>query len=455
MTTEEDEEAVAVAAASLLLTASKETIESFADDVRYLWCGGSTTAHDDAGYNRGIPALESPPSSLEFVRDYVMTSRPCIIKNAFLVANDDDDDCCGGNGGKRSGGNDDDDDNKKQQQRRPLLLTLDEIVDMFPDDSNHKIVVDVSPDGHADTIRLVQDSHQPSSSSSSETNTQPQRMFVEPARCEMPIHDFRRLLRRPPRRQRVDDTTVSDPFDRVFDSIRSSTGDIIDIDDIETYDDDDEDAVYYYSRQNDCLRTAELRRIWDSGILPAVVGDWAQSAFGIEKPDAVNLWIGNEHVTTAMHKDHYENLFYVLSGCKVFTLCPPANIPFLYEQEFPSGRFCRCSSQQQQQQRSSSSWTVVPNMDEETSTQKKVHWIATDRYFRPNLPQNLLTDKYPLLKYTHPVTITVHAGEMLYLPALWFHSVTQSCETVGVNYWYDMKFDSPSWCYFHLLQQMK
>ena len=41
---------------------------------------------------------------------------------------------------------------------------------------------------------------------------------------------------------------------------------------------------------------------------------------------------------------------------------------------------------------------------------------------------------------------------MLYLPALWFHQVSQSCETVAINYWYDMRFDSPLYCYFHLLE---
>jgi peptidyl-lysine (3S)-dioxygenase / protease len=48
--------------------------------------------------------------------------------------------------------------------------------------------------------------------------------------------------------------------------------------------------------------------------------------------------------------------------------------------------------------------------------------------------------------------VQVQAGELLYLPSLWFHRVTQTRETLGINYWYDMKFDSPLWCYFNLLQ---
>ena len=42
--------------------------------------------------------------------------------------------------------------------------------------------------------------------------------------------------------------------------------------------------------------------------------------------------------------------------------------------------------------------------------------------------------------------------EMLYLPSLWYHRVTQTRETVAVNYWYDMRFDSPHWCYFNFMQ---
>ena len=40
----------------------------------------------------------------------------------------------------------------------------------------------------------------------------------------------------------------------------------------------------------------------------------------------------------------------------------------------------------------------------------------------------------------HPITITVDAGESLYLPAGWWHYVRQSGITVAVNYWYDMEY---------------
>lgn len=38
---------------------------------------------------------------------------------------------------------------------------------------------------------------------------------------------------------------------------------------------------------------------------------------------------------------------------------------------------------------------------------------------------------------------------MLYLPALWYHKVSQSCDGEGIccaiNYWYDMEFSGSFW----------
>lgn len=177
---------------------------------------------------------------------------------------------------------------------------------------------------------------------------------------------------------------------------------------------------------------------------------FAQEALGDIAPDAINLWIGNEQVVSSMHKDHYENLFYVSSGEKVFTLCPPADAPFLYQREFETGTFCRNENRE---------WIVrqdYENSEEEDEAKvpSRVHWIEGDVEPLVNNPTAFREDQ-PLLSLAHPIRVHVKAGEMLYLPALWFHRVTQTTETVGVNYWFDMQFDSPGWCYFNLLQQLQ
>jgi len=161
-----------------------------------------------------------------------------------------------------------------------------------------------------------------------------------------------------------------------------------------------------------------------------------------------------------MHKDHYENLFYCLSGEKIFTLCPPADIPFLHEKECESGTFKFVETSVESDSYPAGfdprdgngvrgRWVVELDRCEGVDEIQKIRWIEPD-ITRPDAAEH-----FPQLKKAHPVTVRLREGEMLYLPALWYHRVTQSCETVGINYWYDMRFDSPSWCYFNFLQHLK
>ncbi|KAK7880072.1 hypothetical protein WMY93_033264 [Mugilogobius chulae] len=54
-------------------------------------------------------------------------------------------------------------------------------------------------------------------------------------------------------------------------------------------------------------------------------------------PDAVNFWLGEENAVTSMHKDHYENLYCVISGEKHFLLLPPTDRPSSLR-SLPAGR---------------------------------------------------------------------------------------------------------------------
>ncbi|XP_009573378.1 PREDICTED: cytosolic phospholipase A2 beta-like, partial [Fulmarus glacialis] len=55
---------------------------------------------------------------------------------------------------------------------------------------------------------------------------------------------------------------------------------------------------------------------------------WMTEALG-KKPDAVNFWLGESAAVTSLHKDHYENLYCVISGEKHFLLHPPSDRPFI------------------------------------------------------------------------------------------------------------------------------
>ncbi|PNJ00712.1 hypothetical protein CK820_G0012554 [Pan troglodytes] len=63
---------------------------------------------------------------------------------------------------------------------------------------------------------------------------------------------------------------------------------------------------------------------------------WASEALG-KMPDAVNFWLGEAAAVTSLHKDHYENLYCVVSGEKHFLFHPPSDRPFIpYELYTPA-----------------------------------------------------------------------------------------------------------------------
>ncbi|CAE7895991.1 Jmjd7 [Symbiodinium microadriaticum] len=174
--------------------------------------------------------------------------------------------------------------------------------------------------------------------------------------------------------------------------------------------------VLYLSRQNDSLREEF------PGLLPDVPAaiPLARQAFGNE-PEAVNLWIGDERSVSSCHKDPYENLYLVVRGEKLFTLMPPASAPFLHEQ------LCSPASLVRQPD-----GKLQPILDDAPP----VPWIPFD------VAGEVDAAKFPLyarFRQHLAVEVAVGPGELLYLPAMWYHRVAQRGITIAVNYWHDMQ----------------
>lgn len=93
-------------------------------------------------------------------------------------------------------------------------------------------------------------------------------------------------------------------------------------------------CVAYLQEQNDCFRNEyfHLGEDCDDHI------PWASEALGC-LPEAVNLWIGNECSVTSFHKDHYENLYAVISGEKHFVLLPPTDVRRMYIHQYPAAQY--------------------------------------------------------------------------------------------------------------------
>ncbi|GAA6004875.1 hypothetical protein JCM11491_002264 [Sporobolomyces phaffii] len=173
---------------------------------------------------------------------------------------------------------------------------------------------------------------------------------------------------------------------------------------------------------------------------------WAREALG-ESPDVANVWIGGRRSKTSLHKDPYENIYLVVRGTKEFILFPPSEAYCLHERTYPHATWSYSPS-------GDPAFTLVP-----TVPPVRVPWIPIDPTVAESSSSSS-SELYPRYRFARPMRVEVHAGDMLYLPSLWFHYVSQSPRhfhddddeeggqgvqgvraTIAVNWWFDMKFD--------------
>ncbi|KAH8599833.1 cupin-like domain-containing protein [Bisporella sp. PMI_857] len=192
--------------------------------------------------------------------------------------------------------------------------------------------------------------------------------------------------------------------------------------------------VRYAQTQND-----NLRNEYDC-LLDYVHNDidWARVALN-RRPDAVNLWIGNSLSTTALHKDPYENIYVQLIGRKHFVLLPSLAQPCVNERSLPQARYTRMSD---------GSFKIL-----EYTAEDHVPVACWD----PVTPElGIETTKYS--NKVNPIRLTLDEGDMLYLPALWYHKVSQTASREGIccaaNYWYDIEFEGHLWAVSELVRNV-
>lgn len=191
-----------------------------------------------------------------------------------------------------------------------------------------------------------------------------------------------------------------------------------------------DDAVLYYSAQNDCLRTElpELVEVFETPPLPASYLE-ALATRGTSTPalEAVNCWLGDARSVTTAHMDRaFENLYLVLDGSKTFYLLPPTAPAWL-----PVKR-CRQATwtfDDQQQ------WDLVDD-----APPASVEWLDCG---------DLAADTEHTQRCT-PLAVTLTKGDLLYLPAGWVHQVHQTDGTLAVNWWFETRFDDARWAVTHL-----
>lgn len=188
-------------------------------------------------------------------------------------------------------------------------------------------------------------------------------------------------------------------------------------------------AVHYCSHQNSSLEE-EFGPLWQDveRSLP-----WADEAFG-RSPAACNFWMGEDAARTTVHADLFDNLYVVVSGVKHFTLLPPQDGPALRRRPYRAGTYVRSGGGEGGTGGGllGGGHGLTLELDEPAAY---VQWTPLDLE---------AAEAEPL----RPIRATVVAGEVLFLPALWWHAVSQSAggsdsgparggSTVAVNFWYE------------------
>jgi hypothetical protein len=193
-----------------------------------------------------------------------------------------------------------------------------------------------------------------------------------------------------------------------------------------------EPGIFYVQEQNGNF----------TGEFPEIISDaetgikWATEAFG-KDPDAVNFWMGDCRAITSLHKDHYENLYCVISGQKTFTLYPPTDMPYIPHQEYMVARY---------HQNEYNKFEIINDPTATGHPSETIPWIPVD-------PLNPDYETYPEFAKVKSVSCTVKKGDVLYLPSLWFHHVQQTQATIAINFWYDMEYDI-KYNYFKFLEKL-
>ena len=291
----------------------KKAMETLWEEVRELSLGNGTE----------IDHLNSPPTPLQFLRDYVSQNKPCLISSATLHWPA----------------------HSSWSQDTYLTQSLS---------ASPNVSVHLTPHGNADALV-------PFPNNNNQSNGL---CFASPHVQQLPFREALHLI-----------TTTANS------DSNSNT----------------QKTVAYLQQQNDCFRSeySALSSDCDDHI------PWATEALG-SLPEAVNLWIGNHRSVTSFHKDHYENLYAVVSGEKHFLLLPPTDYHRMYIRNYPAARYSYSQE--------SGEFTL-----ELEKPARYVPWCSVNPYLSPENMEAEMS-KFPLyFNGPKPFQCTVKPGQILYL----------------------------------------
>ena len=172
--------------------------------------------------------------------------------------------------------------------------------------------------------------------------------------------------------------------------------------------------VLYASHQNSSF-SSEYEPLWADVELSLA---WADEAFG-RGPAACNFWMGEDAARTSVHADLFDNMYVVVRGAKHFALLPPQEGVHLNRSSLRAATYVPSSGTQA---------GLELSVDR---PEARVYWSTVDLEGANSL---------------EPKRAVVNEGELLFLPALWWHAVSQRAPqgvkercsgTIAVNMWYE------------------
>jgi len=196
---------------------------------------------------------------------------------------------------------------------------------------------------------------------------------------------------------------------------------------------EDNNAMVHYIQKQNSNFTDDFSELCDD--IDISLLSFSAEAFN-KQPDAVNFWMGDERAITSMHKDPYENIYCVISGYKDFILIPPVDLHYVPRAKYPSALY----------KLNSRNAVIIDPILDDTKKPISVEWVSIDP-LKPDLK------KYPNYSKATVFEIRVNAGDILYLPSLWYHHVRQSHKCIAVNFWYDMDYDA-RYCYYKMMEKL-
>jgi len=111
---------------------------------------------------------------------------------------------------------------------------------------------------------------------------------------------------------------------------------------------------------------------------------------------ATYLWIGPQGCNSPLHYDLPDNVFCQLKGQKSIRLFSPEDSRYLSPHERDS----------------------------------KIFFVSRIDPLAPDLA------RFPEYRHATPLEVLMQPGEMLFIPALWWHHVTSVTDSISVNFWF-------------------